>query len=136
MAASPDEMSLRLSAKVLEIAALRDTITSLGLGILMPGGDRLLRGPSLRIPEVPGRTVVDVGDDDRDAWADKGWVDLRPANFARWHKRFEAMYAAGVPNPAAGSDDVRLESYPFDSIEIGTVAAWVLANELGGYRIK
>ncbi len=136
MNATADEMSEALAAKVMEIAALRDTITSLGLGILMPDGRTLLRGPVLRIPEVPGRTEVEVHPDDRDAWADKGWVDLRPANFARWHKRFEAMYAAGMPNPAAGSHDVRLESYPFESIEIGTVAAWILANELGGYRIK
>jgi hypothetical protein len=136
MNATADEMSEALAAKVLEIAALRDTITSLGLGILMPDGQTLLRGPVLRIPEVPGRTEVEVRPEDRDAWADKGWVDLRPANFARWHKRFETMYAAGMPNPAAGSHDVRLESYPFESIEIGTVAAWILANELGGYRIK
>jgi hypothetical protein len=136
MNATADEMSSALAAKVLEIPALRDTITSLGLGILMPDGQTLLRGPVLRIPEVPGRTEVEVRPEDRDAWADKGWVDLRSSNFARWHKRFEAMYAAGMPNPAAGSHDVRLESYPFESIEIGTVAAWILANELGGYRIK
>ncbi len=136
MSADAEAMSAAIAEKVRGIAALRDTITSLGLGILMPDGTQLLRGPMLRIPEVPGRSAVEIGPEDRDAWADKGWVDLRPANFARWHKRFEAMYAAGAPNPAAGSDDVRLESYPFDSIEIGTVAAWILANELGGFRIK
>jgi hypothetical protein len=136
MAADVDEMSRRLEAKVMEVPALRDTITSLGLGILLPDGRRLLRGPMLRIPEIPGRTEVEVRSEDRDAWADKGWVDLRPENFARWHKRFEAMYAAGAPNPAAGSDDVRSESYPFEGIEIGTVAAWILANEHGGHRIK
>jgi hypothetical protein len=136
MAADADEMSRRLEAKVLEVPALRDTITSLGLGILLSDGRRLLRGPMLRIPEIPGRSEVEVRPEDRDAWADKGWVDLRPENFARWHKRFEAMYAAGAPNPAAGSDDVRLESYPFEGIEIGTVAAWILANEHGGHRIK
>jgi len=136
MSAGADDMSQRIAAKVRQIPALRDTITSLGLGILMPGGSQLLRGPMLRIPEIPGRFEVEVRPADRDAWADKGWIDLRPENFARWHKRFEAMYAAGVPNPAAGSDDVRPESYPFDGIEIGTVAAWILANELGGHRIK
>ena len=136
MAVSSDEMSKQIASRVREIPALRQTITSLGIGILMPDGRRLMRGPLLRIPEIPGRASVEVRPEDRDLWADKGWVDLRPANFARWHKRFEAMYAAGVPNPAAGSDDVRRESYPFDQIEIGTVAAWILANEHGGHRIK
>ena len=132
----PEAMSAAITERVVEIAALRDTVTSLGLGILMPDGERLLRGPFLRIPEVPGANEVEVTPGLRDAWADKGWVDLRPANCARWQKRFEAMYAAGAPNPAAGSDDVRLESYSFDEIDIGAVAAWILANEFGGYRIK
>jgi hypothetical protein len=136
MDVDPEAMSEAITAKLIELPALRDTVASLGLGILMPAGDRLLRGPFLRIPEVPGRNEVEITSAQRDAWADKGWVDLRPINCARWQKRFEAMYAAGAPNPAAGSHDVRLESYPFEEIEIGAVAAWVLANEMGGYRIK
>jgi hypothetical protein len=136
LSVEPDAMSRAMTDKVLGVAALRDTVTSLGLGILMPDGARLLRGPSLRIPEIPGRVEVAMAPRDRDAWADKGWVDLRPGNCARWQKRFESMYAAGTPRPEAGSHDLRLESYPFDEIEIGAVAAWVLANEMGGYRIK
>jgi hypothetical protein len=31
---------------------------------------------------------------------------------------------------------VRLDRYPLESIEIGAVVAWVLANEHGGYRTK
>lgn len=111
-------------------------MTSLGLGILMPDGRRLLRGPFLRIPEVPGRRAVEVTPELGDRWADKGWVDLRQANMARWQKRFEAMRVAGSPDVTAGSHTVRFDRYPFATIEIGAVAAWVLAMEHGGFRIK
>jgi len=130
------EAANRLAARLDRMPDLRDTVTSLGLGILMPDGRRMLRGPFLRIPEVPGRRTVAITPEQKDRWADKGWVDLRPANLARWHNRFEAMHAAGRPQPEAGSETVDLETYPFDEIAIGAVVAWVLANELGGFRIK
>jgi len=95
-----------------------------------------VRGPFLRIPEIPGESHAGVTAVDIDDWAEKGWIDLRPVNFARWQKRFEAMHAAGAPDPASGSDDVSLESFPFEDIRIGAVAAWVLANEHEGFRIK
>ena len=77
-----------------------------------------------------------VGPEDRDRWAAKGWVDLRPANFARWQERL----------PGDGSDPTRLRparlgrgdprDHPLRAHRDGTVVAWVLADELGGYRIK
>jgi hypothetical protein len=136
LAAEAEVVSSRLVDRLEESPDLRDTMTSLGLGILMPDGAQLLRGPLLRIPEIAGKRRVDISPSDRDAWADKGWVDLRPQNVARWQKRFEQMHVAGTPHPELGSDAVRLDSYPFTHIEIGAVVAWVLANELGGYRIK
>lgn len=132
----PDTISRRISERLLALPELRDTVTSLGLGIVTPDGSQLLRGPFLRIPEIPGATSAEVSAGSIDTWADKGWVDLRPANFARWQQRFKAMHAAGAPDPTSGSADVRLESYPFDDIQIGAVAAWVLANEHHGFRIK
>jgi hypothetical protein len=134
--ADPEEAATQLATRLEAMPDLRDTVTSLGLAILMPDGRRLIRGPFLRIPEVPGPSTVAVTPPDRDRWADKGWIDLRPANVARWQERFADMHAAGAPHPEAGSDTVRLESYPFERIEIGVVVAWVLANELGGFRVK
>ncbi len=136
VATDPETAARALSARLASSPDMCDTMASLGLGILQPDGKRLIRGPRLRIPEIPGHRVATVTAEDRDAWADKGWVDLRPANIVRWQKRFEQMQAAGPPHPELGSDAVRLESYPFSGIEIGTVVAWVLANELGGYRVK
>jgi hypothetical protein len=31
---------------------------------------------------------------ERDAWAKKGWVDLRPANITRWRERISKMTRA------------------------------------------
>ena len=135
-AVSPDEASARVTKRLEAMPDLCDTITSLGIGILDPDGSSLRRGPRLRIPEVAGTNVVDVLAEERDLWADKGWVDLRPANFAQWQRRFEAMHAAGPPDPAAGTDDVRLERYALETIEIGAVVAWVMANQHDGYRTK
>ena len=115
---------------------LAGTITSLGLPILARSGDRLLRGPRIRIPEVRTDDAVPIGDGDIDAWATKGWVDLRPENMARWQQRFRTMRAARVRGAEAGSAGFTITAYTSDELRIGTVAAWVLANELGGYRIK
>ena len=45
------------TALLQERMGLRDTITSLGLPILSADGMTLLRGPFLRIPEIPGEAV-------------------------------------------------------------------------------
>ena len=73
---------------------------------------------------------------DRDRWAEKGWVDLRAANFARWQQRMQAMHDTRPGMAQPGSAGVTPETTLADTIETGAVVAWVLANELGGYRIK
>lgn len=114
---------------------LVDTMTSLGLGVLGVDGITLRRGPFLRIPEVAGADEVPVGDGDVDRWADKGWVDLRPANMEKWQRRFQDMRDARIGSDQPGSAGITLASYLPETIDIGTVAAWVLANEHDGYRM-
>jgi len=115
---------------------LRNTITSLGLPILSCDGETLERGPFIRIPEVPGGSDAEVSPDARDRWAAKGWVDLRPANFARWQERFAAMRSARHEAAQPGSAGVTPETTLGDEIETGATAAWVLRHELGGWRFK
>ena len=131
-----ETMSRRVAERLATLPDLRDTAASLGLGILTADGAHQLRGPLLRIPEIPGEDHAEVSSAAIDGWAEKGWIDLRAENFARWQRRFEAMHAAGAPDPASGSDDASLESFPFEDIRVGAVAAWVLANEHEGFRIK
>jgi hypothetical protein len=115
---------------------MRDTITSLGLPILLPDGETLLRGPFLRIPEVPGTSRVEITPDDKERWASKGWVDLRAANWGRWHNRLRRMRAAAPGRLEPGSAGYRPETTLADEIEIGAVVANVVAEEVGGRRIK
>jgi hypothetical protein len=136
LAASPEEISAT-TARLLEVRpGLRDTITSLGLPILHGDGETLDRGPFIRIPEVPGGDALPVTAEDRDRWAAKGWVDLRAENFATWQRRLRTIREARPGKAQPGSAGVTPETTIKEAIETGTLAAWVLATEMGGYRIK
>ena len=78
LAKTAEELAEELTALVGRDERLRDTIVSVGLPILTPDG-QLIRGPYIRIPEEKNRDHVEfTGAADVDAWAAKGWVDLRP----------------------------------------------------------
>ena len=135
LATPPDEIAHTLYVCVRDEENLRTTITSIGLPILTPGGDCLLRGPRINIPESIYHEVE--ADPARvDAWAAKGWVDLRPANFRLWHSRFERMLRTKHMLHTRGTSSVTMKTYLPETIEIGAVVAWIFTNEGGGYRIK
>ncbi|MDR9450371.1 MAG: hypothetical protein RI637_04045 [Acidimicrobiia bacterium] len=136
LASAPSEISSALTRILEERVDLRDTITSLGLPILTADARNLIRGPFVRIPEVPGARSVTMGGEDRDAWARKGWIDLRPENFAVWQQRITAMREARGGQALRGSAAASQEAYLQEDIHIGTVAAWILTNEHDGFRIK
>jgi hypothetical protein len=135
LAAPPGEIAHTLYHFILGEENLRTTITSIGLPILTPGGDCLLRGPRLNIPESIYREV-DVDPTRIDAWAAKGWVDLRPVNFRTWQERFERMLRTKHMLHTRGTSSVTMKTYLPETIEIGAVVAWIFMNEDGGYRIK
>ncbi len=136
LAADPGELAAAWTAMLDSRPEMVDTITSLGLPILWRDGTTLVRGPFIRIPEVADADRVALDDNARDRWADKGWVDLRDSNARRWQDRFLRMRRAALGAAQPGSAGVTIDSYLPEGIEIGTVAAWVLANEIGGTRIK
>lgn len=115
---------------------LRQTITSVGLPILAPDGTHILRGPFIRIPERADTNQVPLTPESVDKFARKGWVDLRPENFARWKERFERMLRAQQKLRGRGSSAITMEAYLAEEIHIGDVVAWVFNNEEMGYRIK
>lgn len=133
---TPEAISAALFDRVQVDTPLRQTITSIGVPILTPTGGRIIRGPFIRIPEVAGATAVEVKPGDVDRWAAKGWVDLRPANFARWQKRFEQMERSRQSLRGKGSAAITREAYLFDEIRIGAIVGWIFNNEEEGYRIK
>lgn len=136
LASTPSEISDSITLLLESRPDLSNTITSLGLPILSADGRNLTRGPFIRIPEVAGGTTVAMGSTDRDTWAEKGWIDLRPQNCAVWQERFTAMRAARGGKALRGSAAVSQEAYVFEDIQIGTVVAWILTNEHDGFRIK
>ena len=136
LASTPSEISDMITRILEDRPSLCDTITSLGLPILSADGSSLIRGPFVRIPEVAGAQTATMGDAERDAWAQKGWIDLRPENFGVWQQRITAMREARGGKALRGSAAASQEAYVLEDIHIGTVAAWVMANEHDGFRIK
>jgi hypothetical protein len=137
LAKTPEELASELTALVGREQWLRDTIVSVGLPILTPDG-RLVRGPYIRIPEEKNRDRVEVrGPGDVDAWAAKGWVDLRPGNMRRWRERFETMGHGAERIRERGSAAFTRDAYLSEQIQIGAVVGWIFNNEEDfGYRIK
>jgi hypothetical protein len=134
---TPEELAEELASLIQseEFDQMCQTIISLGLPILLPNGSQIIRGPRISIPEriEPG---VRVTEEDLDAWAQKGWVDLRPMNMALWQERFEKMEKSLKDIRGRGSSAVTIEGYIYDNIRIGEVVGWIFNNEQDGYRIK
>jgi len=134
---TPEELSEELTQLIQseEFDRMCQTIISLGLPILLPDGKQIIRGPRISIPEriEPG---VRITEKDVDAWAQKGWVDLRTQNMVLWQERFEKMERSRQDISGRGSAAVTIEGYIYDNIRIGEVVGWIFNNELDGYRIK
>jgi hypothetical protein len=110
---------------------LRATILSVGIPILLRDGERMLRGPEVKVR--PGD-----GSGDLDRMAARGWVDLRPANWSRWRERVRRYMEEidRAPSPDAGSiADIDLATRS-ERIRPGSLAAWVLKVEDDGERTK
>lgn len=126
-ASSPEEMAAALFKEISEHADLRQQILSVGLPILLPDGERLLRGPL-----VKSETAA------------QGWVDLTPANMAQWKKRLEGIRAMVADELDLKDTSSRKDRfYPSlrqwqsdDRFHIGEIAAWVSIYEDEGRRGK
>jgi hypothetical protein len=129
----PAATAERADAFIRGDADFRSRILSIGLPIMLPDGERVLRGADVK---------VTPGDDDsrRDAnrIADAGWVDLRASNWERWRERALAIRAAHARcSGADGGTRRELEAWlPDDRIRPGALAAWIFRYEDHGERVK
>ena len=129
------EMAETIYDFLLNHEALATQIVSIGVPILAPDGRTLIRGPRINIPEsIYHELPIENGS--VDAWATKGWIDLRPDNFRVWHDRFERMQRTQHMLHTRGTSSVTMKTYLYDTIEIGSVVAWLFNNDEKGYRIK
>ncbi len=127
------ELAERAWRLVQEDAALRTRILSIGLPILLPDGERLLRGREVKVLAEPGE------EPDLDRLAARGVVDLRPANWSRWVERARTILD-GVKRRGGGAESgsrYDLEGWEGEGkMRPGALAAWVFREEDGGKRIK
>lgn len=105
--------------------ALRRQIVSVGLPILLPAGDAVLRGETVVVP--PDGRGTDM--------APRGWVDLRPANFEHWIRRARLITEAAPPT-GTGSGAPWTAVRADDPIAPPKVAVWIFEHEDGGFRLK
>ena len=128
----PEMTSERASELVATDATFRSDILSVGIPVLLPEGDRVLRGPRLAfLPDTDGEPPDPT-------WANRGWVDLRPVSWARWRDRCASYVERVLDAPSAehgsGADlDVRARS---GDIRPGALAAFVFRYEDEGERMK
>jgi hypothetical protein len=121
----------------LDGSAVRNVAPSIGIPIMLADGKTVLRGPRINVPELSGhKTSVEASPQLVDAWARKGWIDLRADNANVWLKRIDNMIDARMELRDMGSAAATIHSYLPTEFEIGEVVAWIFNNEMGGYRIK
>jgi len=134
---SPEEISRALEQYILH-HPIRHTIISIGIPILMPDGCTLFRGPLLKIPEYRGVAELAVSPAAINLWADKGWIDLRPSNIARWQQRFGRMVDSDKTFFDLNSGDQGRGPSPGEPMEVGDVVGWLLNNDpaLAGFRLR
>jgi NAD(P)-dependent dehydrogenase (short-subunit alcohol dehydrogenase family) len=127
----PEQIALRAHELVSADADLRTRMLSIGLPILLPDGQTLLRGPDVKVQPDPGQQP-----DAR--LAENGWVDLRPGNWRKWRERAATMLqeVRAFPGPDQGS---RIDVEPGGrglQLRPGRMAAWVFRREDRGERSK
>ncbi|RMH02421.1 MAG: hypothetical protein D6706_00100 [Chloroflexi bacterium] len=130
-----EEIAQTLYEFIMQAHDLRNIIVSIGVPILTPDGCTLIRGPRINIPESIYREVS-LTDGAVDAWARKGWVDLRPENIRVWQDRFTRIRRTRHMLHTRGTSSVTLKTYLPETIEIGAIVAWLFNNDYQGYRIK
>ncbi|MDX1384507.1 MAG: short-chain dehydrogenase, partial [Thermoanaerobaculia bacterium] len=133
--AEPAEVSARLDRLVRERPRLASEILSVGIPILLANGE-LLRGPEVIVPG--DADDVELTDELLERWVEAGWVDLRPANCARWVQRFAAIHGQvdAIPEDDTSSRHLRGRGFWHETIQPGKLVGWILAAEEHGARLK
>ncbi|MDQ4077568.1 MAG: short-chain dehydrogenase [Chloroflexota bacterium] len=129
LAATPYELSRKSLCLIKERTDLRRAAISVGIPILLPDGNRLMRGPEIK------------ADNPTD-----GWIDLRPQNMEQWQRWVRAMREEAIRESAtegwgSGSGFGRRFNEAgtweiLDRCDVGEMVAWIFRNPDAGERIK
>lgn len=140
LAASAEDVSKKCMEIVSGDSRQRSEILSIGIPILLPDGESLLRGSNIKIPAFQGENVLDITPENVERWAFEGWVDLRVKNIEKWQQRISDLIkeAETIPDTDTSSQHVRTKTYwgNFDEINIGKICSWIFIHEEQGRRMK
>ncbi len=136
--------AIELSEKCYNLIAtnekLRSEIISIGIPILLPNGEYILRGSNIKIPAFRGENALDINKENIDRWANEGWLDLRITNMVKWQNRIKELIeeAESIPSIDSSSMHVRTKAYwkDFEEINIGKICSWLFIHEEHGNRMK
>lgn len=130
-----EEVSATLDQLVRENHRLANEIVSIGIPILMADG-QLLRGPHVIVPE--DAVDEELTPEKLEKWAERGWVDLRPANCQRWVERFQTIHeeVSSIPERDSSSRYLRNRNFWQENIQPGKLVGWILSEEEKGDRFK
>ena len=124
---TPEALATDLEKLIAEDITTRQRIISIGIPILLPDGEHLLRGPVIKSEE-----------------AKHGWVDLTPSNMRTWQKRMRAIedhIMTELADDSSSRPDRIFTISPRWHTEkelppIGEMIAWILIHEDNGARGK
>jgi hypothetical protein len=127
IAAEPEALAAAVEEEVLRNVGVRQRIISIGVPILLRGGDRLLRGPVIK-----SRAAA------------HGWVDCTPDNMRAWQRRLSAIRTQAQAERADDTSSRHDRNLPAsrawnqadDSFDIGAIVAWIFNIEDHGRRAK
>lgn len=139
-----DDDAKALSEKCYEVIVnddkTRNQIISIGIPILLPDGNSLLRAETIKTPSYKGENELEITEESKDKWANEGWIDLRPLNIKRWQERLTDLIAEAnrIPEIDTSSAHVRTKAYwnNFEEINIGRICSWLFIHEEKGLRMK
>lgn len=138
--ATPKEMSAKCASLIDQGSELRSRIISIGIPVLMPDGETLLRAKEIKIPPYRGEASLPIKAGSIDAWAYDGWVDLRVRNMESWKARFARIKkdVEEIPHGDSSSQFLRTKTYwdGFETIEPGKLVGWIFSVEEHGARMK
>jgi NAD(P)-dependent dehydrogenase (short-subunit alcohol dehydrogenase family) len=123
----PEALSAALEGYIYLQADTRGRMISVGIPILLPDGERLLRGPQIESNDPH-----------------HGWVDLTPDNMRTWQDRLAAVRQVvrreldgdTSSNYDRGFTPSRQWLFEDGTFDIGEVVAWILNVEDNGRRGK
>ncbi len=137
---TPDELSNKCFEIISNDDKLRNEMLAVGIPVLLPDGNSLLRGSIIKIPAFRGDNLVDVNEKNINTWAYEGWVDLRKDNMKKWQERLKELIeeANSIPQDDTSSQHVRTKEYwnNFEEISIGKICSWLFIHEEHGNRMK